>query len=377
MSWGVFLILAIVILSILILVHEFGHFIAAKKSGIWVEEFGIGLPPRVFGKKIGETIYSVNLLPIGGFVRLHGESEEGVKYKKKAFFLKPKKIRILVALSGIIMNYFFAVGCFSVVYFIYSFKGIPEETGEVRIVSVEKDSPAEKNGLKVGDIIRSVDGEKVKLSSEFRALMEEKKGKEIELSIERLTNGKIETLPIKVTTRENPEEGQGFLGVEVTSVRLLIPPNWQKPFVALYYGFRETVVISKMVVIGLISVFVDLTEGQVPQGVVGPLGITALLAYAVQYGLVPVLNLAGLISLNLALLNLVPFPPLDGARFVFITAEAIFGRKVLPKVESAVNTIGIALLLLLLLALTSKEVPKLIKSGSISTFVENMIPESP
>lgn len=377
MSVALLILLAVIVLSFLIIIHEFGHFIAAKKAGIWVEEFGVGLPPRVFGKKIGDTIYSVNLLPIGGFVRLHGENPGEVHYKSKAYLTKPKRKRMIVALAGILMNYIFALICFSLIYFFYSFSGIPEETGEVRVISVETGSPAEKAKIIPEDIIRKVDNKLIETSSVFGLLMKEKKGKEVTLEVERLEEGQKKTKIIKVTPRENPLEGQGYLGVEVTSIKILLPPLWQRPFVALYYGFKETVFLTKMIILGFASIFGDLSVGKAPEGVIGPLGITALIAHIARLGILPLVNFMGLISLNLALLNLVPFPPLDGARFVFIVAETLFGKKILPKVESVVNTVGIVLLLLLLLALTGREIPKLIKSGSLTSFVENIIPESP
>src|SRR3990167_2082033 len=131
----------LVVLSILVLVHEFGHYWTAKKNGVWVEEFGFGLPPRVWGKKIGETIYSINLFPFGGFVRLHGESEEeGITNVKRAFLYRNKKTRALIVIAGVVMNFLLAIAAFAVVY---SFSGIPRDTGKLKIVDVSAGSPAQ------------------------------------------------------------------------------------------------------------------------------------------------------------------------------------------------------------------------------------------
>jgi len=121
-----------VVLSILVIVHEFGHYYLAKKNGIWVEEFGFGLPPRIYGKKIGETVYSINLFPFGGFVRLHGEQEEeGITNPKRAFLNKSKKVRVAVVIAGVVMNFLLAVAAFAV---IYSYSGVPRDTGQIKVL---------------------------------------------------------------------------------------------------------------------------------------------------------------------------------------------------------------------------------------------------
>src|SRR3972149_8192322 len=138
----------LLVLSILVLVHELGHFIVARKNGVWVEEFGFGLPPRLFGKKIGETLYSVNLFPFGGFVRLHGEnSEEDVIYPKRSFSNKNKRTRIAIIAAGVCMNFLLAVVAFGITY---SFNGIPKITKDVKIVDIATSSPAQIGGLVVG-----------------------------------------------------------------------------------------------------------------------------------------------------------------------------------------------------------------------------------
>ena len=142
---------AVLVLSFLILIHELGHFIAAKKSGVYVEEFGIGLPPRIFGKKFGETIYSINALPFGGFVKLHGENSlDGIKYPKRSFLKKSKKVRILIITAGVLMNFFVGILAFSITY---SFSGIPRITGKVKVAEVVPGSPAQVSGILVGDIV--------------------------------------------------------------------------------------------------------------------------------------------------------------------------------------------------------------------------------
>src|SRR3989304_2637268 len=141
----------LLVLSILVIVHEFGHFWVARRNGVMVEEFGFGLPPRLFGKKIGDTLYSINALPFGGFVRLHGEQDEnGIVYPRKAFLNKSKRVRIAVIIAGVIMNFILAVASFAIVY---SFQGIPRELDRVKVVDVGAGTPAQVLGLIVGDFI--------------------------------------------------------------------------------------------------------------------------------------------------------------------------------------------------------------------------------
>src|SRR3990167_5307642 len=139
------IIVFLIVLSILVLVHELGHFIMARRAGIWVEEFGFGLPPRVWGKKVHETIYSINLFPFGGFVRLHGENtQESIKKPLKAYLNKSKSVRVSILVAGVIMNFILGIIAFAIVY---SFSGIPQETKDVKVVEVATGSPAYEAGI--------------------------------------------------------------------------------------------------------------------------------------------------------------------------------------------------------------------------------------
>jgi len=177
----------ILVLSVLIISHEFGHFIVARKSGIKVEEFGFGLPPRLFSKKIGETVYSINALPFGGFVRLHGEQEEDEGTNVKHSFLhKSKKVRAMVVIAGVVMNFLLAIIVFAIVY---SFSGIPRDGGKVKVIDVASGSPAANAGIVVGDIITKVGGETIVLSDEFVAKTATYKGKRVTYEVQRDING--------------------------------------------------------------------------------------------------------------------------------------------------------------------------------------------
>lgn len=366
-----FLVLSIIALSVLILVHEFGHFIASKIAGIWVEEFGIGLPPRIIGKKIGETIYSVNLLPLGGFVRLHGETNEAqVIDTKRAFVNKGFIPRLIVILAGVFMNFVFGVVCFAIVY---SFLGIPKETRDVKIIDIAAGSPALSSGLLVGDIVRRVDKIEVTSTDEFIKEVEEKKGKRIVIEVEREVEKVSSIIKITTTPRETPPEGEGPLGVAISTTQVYFPPIWLRPFVGAYYGVGQAFELSRAVLHGFGDLAGEVSKGQVPKGLVGPVGIFALLVYFFRTGILPLINFLGLISINLAVLNLIPFPPLDGSRVVTIIFEKFVGKKIVPRVEAVIHSVGMVLLILLTVFITIREVPKVISSGSITNFVETLV----
>ena len=355
----------LLVLSILVLVHELGHFIVARLAGVWVEEFGFGIPPRIVGKKIGNTIYSINLLPFGGFVRLHGESsDQGIKKPKKAFLNKSKVQRLGILLAGVAMNFLLAVVAFGIVY---SLTGVPRESKNVKIVDIAAGSPAQISGLVVGDVVRKVGSEEVETTQEFIALIEQEKGNKVQIEID---SGK----KIIVSPRENPPEGEGPLGVAISTMEIYFPPIWQRPFYGAYYGFKDSFAWSKTVLNGLGSIVQDASQGKVSKDVSGFVGILAIIDNIVKTGNIwDMFNLIGIISINLAVLNILPFPALDGGRLLFIIIEAIFGKKVAPKLESVIHGVGMIILLGLMLAITFKDVSGLIKArGSFSTFLENM-----
>lgn len=354
------------VLSVLILSHEFGHFWVAKKSGIKVEEFGFGLPPRIWGKKVGETLYSINALPFGGFVRLHGEQEEDTNTDvKRSFLHKSKKVRSLVITAGVIMNFLLAVLVFAIVY---SFTGIPKDIGKIKIIDVASGSPAEQAGLIVGDVVTKVGEYVVTSSDDFVSKTSQNKGKSIAYEIQR----EDATLKVKVTPRENPPEGQGPIGVTVTTMEIYYPPIWQRPFYGVYYGFKDGIYWGKTIVVGLWDMFSQIFEGQTPQGVSGPIGIYAITTEASKGGVLMLLNFVGILSVNLAILNIFPFPALDGGRLLFIGIEAVTRKKVPRKVEAIINNVGFIILLLLLLGVTFGDVRKLIQTGGIDGFIRSM-----
>lgn len=362
------MIYTIILISVLILVHELGHFWAAKRAGIWVEEFGFGIPPRIIGKKIGETIYSINLLPFGGFVRLHGESsDEGVTKPKRAFINKSKKTKSLIVVSGVIMNFILAIISFAI---FYSFSGIPRESNNLSIVEVSKESPAEDADLQVGDIVRFVNDQSVTTTSQFLDITGASLGSEVALKVERSDGSIYETT---LVPRDVHPEDEGPIGATITTVESYFPPIWQRPFYGIYYGFKGAIFWGREVVTGFSTIILNLFRGEVPENLAGPLVIVAISNEVAKIGTLALINFMGILSVNLAILNIIPFPALDGGRLLFIGIESVIGKKILPKIEAAFHTVGFIILIFILLAVTVYDAKRIIAAGGISGFLDTVL----
>jgi regulator of sigma E protease len=356
------------VLSLLVLVHELGHFLAAKKAGIKVEEFGLGYPPRLKAVKIGETIYSLNAIPFGGFVRIYGTEDdfgrkgekEAKRDKKRAFGTKSLPVRACVLFAGIFMNFLLAVLAFSLIYFSL---GIPQKQGFVRIVGVAGGSPAEQSGMREGDVIKKlkIENEKLEIESnqEFIGIINQNLGQEIALEIER----EEEILLVEIAPREKPPEGEGPLGVAISDTKMSQPAILQRSLASLWFGLQETISWAGLIFLGVGQMIYDLLfRSMIPQDITGPVGIVQIAANVVRAGVFALLQLIGILSVNLAVLNFLPIPALDGGRLLFLAVEAITGKKPQPKVEKWVHMIGLIILLILMLAVTIQDVRR-ISSG--------------
>lgn len=348
------------ILSVLVLVHEAGHFFVAKLLKIKVEEFGFGLPPRAFGIKYGETLYSINWLPIGGFVKLYGEDEAGsgsVSLKKqkidkkdahRAFFSRPKWQKALVVSAGVIMNFILAV---VIITFLFAVVGVATPTNRVLVAEVAKGSPAESAGLRQGDLIETVMGKKITTTEGMIVLTKANEGKEISITVK--TKDDKEEF-IKVTPRKVYPKDQGPVGIAIEQEFVNKKYPWyEAPFVGVKEAVKETI----MIVEGLAGLVMQLiTKGAVPTDVAGPVGIAQLTGKVVDIGFAAVLSFVALLSLNLAIINILPIPALDGGRLLFIVIEAVTRKKVNPEIEGYAHTIGMAVLLALIALITLHDV---------------------
>lgn len=347
----------LIILSLLILVHELGHFWAAKKFGIKVEEFGFGYPPRIWGQKIGETMYSLNWLPFGGFVRLFGEEgpETVKKDLKKAFFKQKKRVRIAVLTAGVVMNFLLGAGLFAL---IYTKIGIPEKVDYLVVTAVVADSPAAAAGIKPEDKIMAVEGMdwagEDELVVRFVDYVKSHRGQEVRLY---LKDKEVTLVPRKEV---DTPEGQGALGVAITNMDLVQYPYWQRPFRGIWVGWKEAMGWGKEIVISLRRTLIQAIKGKLPADMAGPVGIYQISKDVAQEGVIASLQFMGILSINLAILNLLPIPALDGGRLLFIAIEVVLRKRIKPKLEQTIHLIGMALLLGLMVLVTINDIRRLI-----------------
>lgn len=361
-----FVIPFVIFLSVLVLIHEFGHYITAKKFGIKVEEFGFGFPPRLFGKKVGETLYSINALPIGGFVKLYGEDAAGggsvkgsaphVSDVKRAFFARPAWQRALIVLAGVIMNFLLAV---VIISYLFTVPGVPLPKGYPEVVATLPNTPAAEIQLQKGDHIISFDGQNVKATSELRKILAKNGDKKGTLVVDR-SGEKLsyEIVPQKITEGDTTFYA---VGIESTDIIIQKYPWYQAPF----FGTIEALKFSWMILASLGQLVSDLAIKQQATGVGGPVAVAQLTGDAVKSGLNPALWVMALLSLNLAVVNVLPIPALDGGRLFFILFELITRRKVPQKYETMSHAIGLAVLLSLILIITFFDIARLLSGQSL------------
>lgn len=351
------IVIFVIILGLLVFVHELGHFYAAKKSGMRVEEFGFGFPPRMFGIRRGETMYSVNWIPIGGFVKIAGENGENAQ-DPGSFASKGFWPRFAVLIAGVTMNVLFAWLVVMVAVGI----GLPTEirpdvalpdsarVNEPFVVfnSIADDSPAQAAGFKIGDTIISVNGQEVVTVEEIQAATEGRLGQETTFVIKRGDQHIEQTL----IPRTDPPENQGPLGVSLTTVARVTYPWYEVPY--------RAAVTTYDVLYGTIKAFGTIigqwvSGGSVDAQLSGPVGIAVLTRDVAQLGFIYLLQFTAVLSINLAVINAAPFPALDGGRILFLIIEKLRGKKLPETAEGIANTVGFGLLILLMIFVTVKD----------------------
>jgi len=327
------------ILSLVVFFHEMGHFIAAKRLGVSVEEFGFGYPPRLFGKKWRGTTYSVNLIPFGGFVRLKGENAEfsGLG-DADSFQVKSPRRRLLILIAGVAGNFILAWLIFWLLFSI----GMPTFEDYVLVEGVVSGSPAEEAGIAVGDIIARLDDQEVSWASEITEYVTEHTGQPLTVTVVR--DGKMLVFDIV------PEP---LLGVEITNIRLRQTGILVAPIAAL----GEVARLSTLMVGGIAQMVVQIFKaGGVPDAVAGPVGIYKLTEFYRSLGFRYLLQFVGLLSVNLGLINLLPIPALDGGRLLFVGYEILAKRRIPARVERIIHSVGFFLIIALTALVTIKDI---------------------
>jgi len=346
----------------LIVLHEFGHFILAKRFGVKVEEFGIFLPPRLIGKKIGETIYSLNLLPLGAFVKVRGE--EGGIESADSFPGRPIWQRALIILGGVVSFWIISVILLSIVMGMGVPTAISDEENEnlidpkVQIAAIAPGSPAEEAEIKPGDTIKQliINNQQLTINKvkEVQELTEKYKGEEVTLTIQR---GK-EIFDVRLVPRVSPPEGEGPMGVALVRTAIKSYP-W---YLAPVKGIEACLKITGAYTTGLVQILGNLIQGKglpLEAPVMGPVGIVSLMTQFVKLGITYYLQFLAIISIGLAILNILPIPALDGGKLLFLGIEAARKRPISQKIEQQITAVFFALLIALIIWVTIKDIAKL------------------
>lgn len=343
------------ILALLVLVHEAGHFWVARRAGVKVEEFGFGFPPRIFGFKKGDTIYSLNLIPLGGFVKIFGEEGEG-QGDSTSFASQKAGVRAKIIVAGVVMNFLLAIVLLSLGNYLglptiiednpSTSLGVNQRDVKIQITGIAPHSPAEQSKLQLGDTIKNFSS-----VTDIQNFVSQHKGEEIILEIQRGN----ETLEKKITPRIDYPNNEGPMGINLAKTAIVSYPWYQ----AIYFGTKSAVELAGFFLYSFYQIIKNLIFHNVLIGdVAGPVGIIALTAQAAKLGFIYILQFAAILSINLALINAFPFPALDGGRLLFILIEKIKGSPVPQRIEKIIHTTGFILLLFLMLLVTIRDVHK-------------------
>ena len=378
------IILFLLILGVIVFFHELGHFVMAKLYNVKVEEFALGFPPKIFGVKKGETEYRLNWVPLGGYCKIVGEDGEE-KENPRSFGSRSIFQRFQIISAGVLMNFFLAFVIFSFIFMV----GFPQDitgkdlsiikTGEnssqtsviineenaksvrdvkIQISEIIKDSPADKAEMKVGDTVVQIDNKKINSIEDLQNYTQENLGKPMILSI---TRGK-ESFTKEIIPRENYPEDEGAMGVSLAQTAVVSYSFLE----AIKQGYEYTVHLTIFIIMAFASIIWGLiTTGKTVAEVSGPVGIAAMTQQAASMGFLTVLNFTALISVNLAIINALPLPALDGGRMVFLLIEKIKGSPLNQQWETKANNFGFMLLMGLMVVVTFKDIAKLDVWGKV------------
>jgi len=372
MSFLITAVAFVVIFSLLILIHEFGHFYFARRAKIKVDEFGFGLPPRIWGVKKKGTLWSINAIPMGGFVRMRGEDDHTGKASKDPGSFANKSIwqRVQVVVAGVMMNFLlawflltisFSVGVAPFIVNEADFnqavaQGLVKTSVGIGVFEVAKDSIAEKAGFKKDDIILKINNQRITKPEEVSDILKKQAGNTISFSVKR-EKDMLEFFAI-------PDKSDGRIGISISSAHVIedirkIRYPW---FVAPLVAFKETGRLA----IATVGLFGDLLRQVVrfnlPENVSGPIGIVQMTHTYVKLGFAELLKFTALLSLSLGVINIMPLPALDGGRLLFLFVEFIRrGKGISPKLEAKIHGIGFMFLMLLILAVTWQDILRLFR----------------
>lgn len=379
----------LIVLSALVFVHELGHFAAARRFGVKAEEFGFGFPPRIWGiyrirraatngahannekgkwkwkqvwggrevKDSPKTIYSINWIPLGGFVKIKGENGEG-ENESDSFASRPIWQRAVMLSAGVTMNIALAAAIITVGLMI----GMPQALDgigpgakitdkKIQVAQILPDSPAVRAGIQLGDAIADINGQSFATAEELQLFVGEHAGEELNYKISR----ERQEIALKITPEIIAETGKGGIGVAIVETGIVRYPL----YLALWEGIKTTFFLVWAIIAAFFELLKGLLLGRgVSAELAGPVGIAALTGQAARMGIVYIMQFAAMLSINLAIINFFPFPALDGGRVLFLAIEKIKGSPVRRELEAAIHNTGFALLMLLILLVTFRDVAK-------------------
>jgi len=347
--------------SLLIIVHEFGHFMMARRCGVKVERFSIGFGPKIFGVRKNKTEYALCLIPLGGYVKMAGESyDDDIKGEKWEYLSQPVGNRFQIVFAGPLLNYLLAFFIFGLIFTI----GAP--TLGTRVGDLLGGYPAEEAGVKKGDRIIAVDGKEVRYWEELTGSIHKRIDEVITLTIDR--DGRELDIALKTRAKET----ENIFGQKVRVALVGISPSDEllslrlNPISAFYAGGKKLFILTGFTYKAL---WMMLTGGMSPKEVSGPIGIYFITGKAAQLGFIYLLNIIAIISFNLAIFNLLPLPILDGGHILFLSIEKLRGRPLSRRTQEVVMQVGLTFIVLLAVAVSFNDV---IKFGIIDR-VKNLL----
>ncbi|MFC1904483.1 RIP metalloprotease [Chloroflexota bacterium] len=340
------------VLVVVIIAHELGHFVTAKAFGVKVEEFGLGYPPRLLSVRRGETIYSLNAIPVGGFVKMAGEEDPKVR---NSLASKGIGTRLLVLSAGSLMNFLLPLLLFSIAFIIPHNQLI----GQVLIKEVSPNSPAAMAGIESDDVVLRINGHQVRNIGDVNRYLQLNLGKEVTILVE---HDNSTTESVQAIPRWKPPEGQGAIGVLINMTNTTIVRQHYPFWEAIPMGVVECIETFGLFKNAIISMFV----GTMPLEVAGPVGIAQITGEVARTGFSSLLQFAAFLSINLAIINLFPLPALDGGRIMFVWLECIRrGRRIPPRIEGMIHYIGYVMLLGAIMLVTYKDIMRIVSGESL------------
>lgn len=343
----------IIVLGLLVFVHELGHFVAARKLGVAVEEFGFGYPPRIAGIKRKKTIYSINWIPIGGFCKLKGENGE-LGGEKDSFVAQKIWKRFIILAAGVAMNFMLAAFLLSLGFMIglptVVEKGISGQISEekIQVVSIMPESPAAQASLEIGDTISSINGRHFTTVEELKEYNAKNGPGQVTVEIIRGQETKEVSLDLAILDQEN----QAKMGAGLVKTGIVSYPWYH----AIWEGIKATVMLTWQILLAFSDLIKNIIVNQtVSADLAGPVGIAVITGKVARMGFIYILQFTALLSINLAIINFLPFPALDGGRTLFLIIEKIRKKPVAQQLEAMIHNIGFAILIILMLLVTFRD----------------------